>query len=145
MWLVHSAEMAAVLYATKKGLKWYTNEQVQWPRVICVKRTEHCLCAIRTHHYYYIIRRPNTVPALKGFTRWSRSRRLPTIFNLYQWARNKHFVSLKLECQSGVRIVIHNLKWLKISQAILTNPKSTISYIVTNTRIRALLCKAKEQ
>ena len=33
----------------------------------------------------------------------SRSRRLPTILNLYKWAGKKHFVSLKLECQSGAR------------------------------------------
>ena len=33
----------------------------------------------------------------------SRSRRLPTILNLYKWAGKKHFVSLKLECQRGVR------------------------------------------
>ena len=33
----------------------------------------------------------------------SRSQRLPTILNLYEWACKKHFVSLKLEGQSGVR------------------------------------------
>ena len=33
----------------------------------------------------------------------SRSQRLPTILNLYEWAEKKHFVSLKLGCQSGVR------------------------------------------
>ena len=33
----------------------------------------------------------------------SRSRRLPTIFNLYGWAGKKHFVSLKLECQSCLK------------------------------------------
>ena len=33
----------------------------------------------------------------------SRSRRLPTIMKLYEWAGKKHFVSLKLECQSGGR------------------------------------------
>ena len=33
----------------------------------------------------------------------SRSRRLPTILNLYEWAGKKHLVSLKLEGQSGVR------------------------------------------
>ena len=32
----------------------------------------------------------------------SRSRRLPTILIIYEWARKKHFVSLKLEGQSGV-------------------------------------------
>ena len=32
-----------------------------------------------------------------------RSRRLLTILNLYEWAGRKHFVSLKLEGQSGVR------------------------------------------
>ena len=31
------------------------------------------------------------------------SRRLPTILNLYEWAGKKHFVSLKLKGQSGVR------------------------------------------
>ena len=25
------------------------------------------------------------------------------LYNLYEWAENKHFVSLKLECKSGVR------------------------------------------
>ena len=33
----------------------------------------------------------------------SRSRRLPTILNHYEWAGKKHFVSLKLEGRSGVR------------------------------------------
>ena len=33
----------------------------------------------------------------------SRSRRLPIILSLYEWAGKKHSVSLKLECQSGVR------------------------------------------
>ena len=33
----------------------------------------------------------------------SRSQRLPTILNLYEWAGKKHFVSLKLECQDGGR------------------------------------------
>ena len=33
----------------------------------------------------------------------SRSRRFPTIFNLYELAGKKQFVSLKLECQSGFR------------------------------------------
>ena len=33
----------------------------------------------------------------------SRSRRLPTILKLYEWAGKKHFVSLKLKGQSGVR------------------------------------------
>ena len=37
--LVPSAAMAAVLYALKRELKWYTIEQIQWPGVICVKRT----------------------------------------------------------------------------------------------------------
>ena len=35
--------------------------------------------------------------------RTPRSRRLPTISNLYEWAVKKHFVSLKLECQSRAR------------------------------------------
>ena len=34
----------------------------------------------------------------------SRSRRLPTIFNIYDWTGRKHFVSLKLESQSRRRI-----------------------------------------
>ena len=33
----------------------------------------------------------------------SRSRRLPTILNLYEWAEKKRFVSLKLDNPSGVR------------------------------------------
>ena len=33
-------------------------------------------------------------------TSWSR--RLPTISNLYEWGGKKHYISLKLECQSGV-------------------------------------------
>ena len=33
----------------------------------------------------------------------SRARRLPTIFNLYEWTGKKQFVSLKLQGQSGVR------------------------------------------
>ena len=33
----------------------------------------------------------------------SRSQRLPTIINLYEWPGKKHFVYLKLECQSGGR------------------------------------------
>ena len=33
----------------------------------------------------------------------SRLRRLPTILNRCEWAGKKHVVSLKLECQSGVR------------------------------------------
>ena len=33
----------------------------------------------------------------------SQSRKLPTILNLYEWAEKKRSVSLKLECQSGVR------------------------------------------
>ena len=32
-----------VLYAPKRELRWHINEQVQWPGVICVKRTEHCM------------------------------------------------------------------------------------------------------
>ena len=44
--LVPSAEMAASAVCSKRELKWYMNEQVQWPGVICVKRTEHCMCAI---------------------------------------------------------------------------------------------------
>ena len=32
------------------------------------------------------------------------SRRLTTILNLYESARKKHFVSLKIESKSGVRI-----------------------------------------
>ena len=31
----------------------------------------------------------------------SQSQRLPTIFNLYEWAEKKHFVSLNLEGQRG--------------------------------------------
>ena len=46
----------------------------------------------------------------------SRSRRLSTILILYEWAGKKHFVSLKLEGQSGVRT--HDLRLSK--QAILT-------------------------
>ena len=46
----------------------------------------------------------------------SRSRRAPTILNLYEWAGKKHFVSLKLGDQSGVRA--HNLRLSK--QAALT-------------------------
>ena len=39
--------MAAVLYAPKGELKLYMNEQqVQWPGVMCMRRTEHCICAI---------------------------------------------------------------------------------------------------
>ena len=34
----------------------------------------------------------------------SRSRRLPTIINLYDWAGRKHFVLWNLECQSRRRI-----------------------------------------
>ena len=33
----------------------------------------------------------------------SRSRRFPTILNLYEWVGKKHFVSLKLEDKSGFR------------------------------------------
>ena len=33
----------------------------------------------------------------------SRSWRLHTVLNIYEWAGKKHFVSLKLECQSGGR------------------------------------------
>ena len=33
--------MAAVVYALKRELKWYTNEQVMY-----MKRTEHCICNI---------------------------------------------------------------------------------------------------
>ena len=33
----------------------------------------------------------------------SRSRRLPTILSHYEWAEKKHFVSLKIEGQSGIR------------------------------------------
>ena len=33
----------------------------------------------------------------------SRSRRLPTLLNLYEWAGKKHFVFWKLECQNGGR------------------------------------------
>ena len=39
----------------------------------------------------------------------SRSRRLPTILSLYELAGKKHFVSLKLEEQSGVRTSDHLL------------------------------------
>ena len=39
---------------------------------------------------------------------WGRARYLsvteaPTVLNLHEWAGKKHFVSLKLECQSGAR------------------------------------------
>ena len=34
----------------------------------------------------------------------SRSRRRPTIFNIYDWTGRKHFVSLKLDCQRRRRI-----------------------------------------
>ena len=47
----------------------------------------------------------------------SRSRRLPTILDIYEWAGKKHFVSLKLEGQSGVRT--RDLRLSK--QAALTN------------------------
>ena len=33
----------------------------------------------------------------------SRSQRLPTILNIYEWAGKKHFVSVKLEFQDGGR------------------------------------------
>ena len=41
----------------------------------------------------------------------SRSRRFLTIFNHHEWVGKKHFVSLKLECQSGVRT--HDLRLSK--------------------------------
>ena len=51
-----------------------------------------------------------TLPSRHRFEPWrseakhatSSSRRFPTILNLYEWAGKNHFVSLKLECQSGV-------------------------------------------
>ena len=46
----------------------------------------------------------------------SRSRRLPTILNLYEWAGKKHFLSLKRKCQSGVQT--RDLRFSK--QAALT-------------------------
>ena len=50
-----------------------------------------------------------------------RSRRLPTILNLYEWAGKKHLVYLKLECQSRVRT--RNLRFSKQS-ASTTAPGS---------------------
>ena len=41
--------MAAVLYAPEKELKWYTNEQVQWP--VCEAHIALYLRYIRTRHY----------------------------------------------------------------------------------------------
>ena len=43
----------------------------------------------------------------------SRSARLPTILNHHEWSEKKHFVSLKLESQSGVRT--HDLRLLSTS------------------------------
>ena len=48
-------------------------------------------------------------------TSWSQ--RFPTILNLYKWVWKKHFVSLKLECQSGVRTCD-----LRFFQAGIFNP-----------------------
>ena len=55
----------------------------------------------------------------------SHSRRLPTILNLYEWAGNKHFVSLKIECLSVVRI-----RDLRLSKhaALTTAPGSQPCY-----------------
>ena len=49
----------------------------------------------------------------------SRSRRLPTILNLCEWAGKKHFISLKLEVKSGVRI---SDLWLPKQAALTTAP-----------------------
>ena len=46
----------------------------------------------------------------------SQSHMLSTIFNLYGWAGKKHFVSLKLECESGVRT--RNLRFSKQTSLI---------------------------
>ena len=45
--------------------------------------------------------------------------RLSTILNLYEWAGKKHFVSLKLECRSGVRTLD---LWLSKQAALTTAP-----------------------
>ena len=56
----------------------------------------------------------------------SRSQRLTTILNLYKWAGEKHFFSLKLEVQSGVRI-----RALRLSkQAALTTAPGPLPRMV---------------
>ena len=58
----------------------------------------------------------------------SRSRRLLTILNLYEWAGKKHIVSLKLKCQSGART--RDLQLSK--QAALTTHHWSVVTIVSD-------------
>ena len=56
----------------------------------------------------------------------------PTILNFYEWAGKKHFVSLKLEGQSGVRA--RDLRLPK-QAALTTSPRlhlTTLSFTVKN-------------
>ena len=77
--------------------------------------------ALQTHNSKFKPRRSETEHAT------SRSRRLPTILNLHERARKKHFLLLNLECQSGVRTCDFRLS----KQAALTpapGPPSGLLY-----------------
>ena len=59
----------------------------------------------------------------------SQSRRFPTILNHYEWAEKKHFVSLKLEGQSGVRTRDPRLsKQAALDTAPGPSPDKTLRY-----------------
>ena len=59
----------------------------------------------------------------------SRSRRLPTILNLYEWPGKKHFVSLQLEGQSGARTRDLRLSKQTLFEAALTTAPTSQSKV----------------
>ena len=62
----------------------------------------------------------------------SRSQRHPTILNLYEWVGMKHFVSLKLDGQSGIRT--RNLRLSK--QAVLTTAPGPLPSMVVSVTLQ---------
>ena len=72
---------------------------------------ENLLMMVRWMRWHYP---PDTGFEIRALAVWGQARypsvtEAPTILNLYGWAGKKHLVSLKLECQSGVRTHDHRL------------------------------------
>ena len=73
------------------------HNRLNWARRTSWGRWDEITLLSRHRHRKFEPRRSDAEHA----TSWSR--RLPTILNIYEWARKKYFVSLKLEGQSGAR------------------------------------------